>query len=125
MLNADVLPVNTRPASYVVANIHVEEVSVVDADASIRELWHSQRAIVHLLQREAWNFNVSRGAKSVFTVVYSSGAMVVFGASIAAMNNDWRTRDAAQVLKSQDEPSTHNKISAATTRKFSFREMIT
>jgi hypothetical protein len=124
MPNADVLPVNTRPASYVVANIHVEEVSFVDADASIRELWHFQRAFVHFLQRKAGNFDVCCGTKSMLAVVYSSGIIVVRGAAITTVNVDRRTRDAAQVLKGQDEPPAHNKISTTPTCKLSLRKMI-
>jgi hypothetical protein len=99
MLDADVLPANARPAGYVITNIHVQEVAIVDADASIRELWDLQRAIVHLLQREAANLDVCSCTKSMLAVFDASRRMIVFGTAIATVNDDWRPRKSAQVLK--------------------------
>src|SRR6266496_4984877 len=123
MLDPDILSAHPCPASRVGTNVQMQKTAVINADSALVEGWNLERQLIHLLQREAGDANVGCQAARVFAVGHAAHFLVVGGAAIPIVNQDFCTGQAAQLLQGVEESLLDSQLAAAAARHLSLGKM--
>src|SRR5215469_6834047 len=120
MLDTNVLSTHPGPARGMGTDVDVQKSAVVDPNSTLCKIAYLQSEVVHFLEREAVDLNVSSHAADVLAIVHAADLLIVLGAAITVVYEDGLSGKGAHLLKCVNQAALDLKPAAAAAGKFCF-----
>jgi len=123
VVDSDILAANPRPAGTVWPGVEMKKAAVVNANSALEEHGNLKSEFIHLLERQTGDGYVGGVAASMFAIGDAAYLLVMLGAAITVMDDDWLACQGAQLLKAVDQRGVDLKLAAAVAGQLGLRKM--